>query len=68
MTSRIAEEKQWTVGEEVGFKMRFSSQFSEKTSLLFVTYGMLIRELMHDPHLTEYSVVMIDEVIHFLYF
>ena len=61
MVQRIAQEQNWTVGKEIGYKMRFDSAYSPETSLEFFTYGMLIREIIQDPMLNKYSVIMIDE-------
>ena len=42
---------------------RFDENFSrEATKIKFVTEGILIRELMGDPLLNNYSVLILDEV------
>ena len=42
---------------------RFDENFSrEYTKIKFVTEGILIREMMGDPLLSNYSVIMLDEV------
>ena len=42
---------------------RFDENFSrEATKIKFVTEGILIRELMGDPLLSNYSVLILDEV------
>ena len=42
---------------------RFDENFSrDYTKIKFVTEGILIREMMGDPLLTNYSVIMLDEV------
>lgn len=50
-----------TVGNEVGYLIRFNDQTSDRTRIKYMTDGMLFRETMIDPLLTKYSVVMIDE-------
>ncbi|KAE9019342.1 putative pre-mRNA-splicing factor ATP-dependent RNA helicase [Phytophthora rubi] len=45
----------------VGYSIRFESRCSEKTKLKFLTDGVLVRECLNDPLLTQYSVVMLDE-------
>ena len=42
---------------------RFDENFSrDYTKIKFVTEGILIREMMGDPLLSNYSVIMLDEV------
>ena len=42
---------------------RFDENFSrDYTKIKFVTEGILIREMMGDPLLNNYSVIMLDEV------
>lgn len=61
LAKRVAEEKDVEMGREVGYAVRFEDSSSEKTRIKFVTDGLLIREIMMDPLLTKYSVIMIDE-------
>ena len=47
---------------QVGYSIRFEDVSSAgATRIKYVTDGTLIRELMEDPLLTRYSVVMVDE-------
>lgn len=41
--------------------MRFDDTSSPQTLIRFVTDGMLLRELLSDPLLERYSVVILDE-------
>lgn len=61
VAARVAEEMGVKVGNEVGYSIRFEDATSEKTVLKYMTDGMLLRELLTDPELSEYSVMMIDE-------
>jgi ATP-dependent RNA helicase DDX35 len=61
VAQRVAEEMNCTLGSEVGYLIRFDDQTSDKTKIKYMTDGMLFRETMIDPLLTNYSVVMIDE-------
>ena len=61
LASRVALETQSQLGNLVGYSVRFSDVSSEKTKIKFVTDGMLVRELMGDPELERYSIVIIDE-------
>lgn len=58
---RVAEEVGCEVGKEVGYSVRFEDSTSKSTRIKFLTDGLLIREALMDPLLSEYSVIMIDE-------
>ncbi|KAG5186966.1 P-loop containing nucleoside triphosphate hydrolase protein [Tribonema minus] len=64
VAARVAQEMGVELGEEVGYAVRFDEKCSKevgRTALKFVTDGLLIREMMLDPLLSRYSVVMLDE-------
>jgi len=61
VAARVAEEMRCTVGEEVGYSIRFEDVTSSKTRIKFLTDGMLLREALIDPLLSRYSVIMVDE-------
>jgi len=61
VAKRVAEEYGCKIGNEVGFAVRFEDKTSEKTVMKFATDGILLREIMADPLLSQYSVIMIDE-------
>jgi HrpA-like RNA helicase len=47
---------------KVGYSVRFDDcSDPQKTRIKYLTDGMLLREMMLDPLLTKYSVVMLDE-------
>lgn len=47
---------------QVGYTVRFDRKMSEERSrILYMTDGHLVRELMHDPLLRRYSAVILDE-------
>jgi ATP-dependent RNA helicase DDX35 len=63
VAKRVAEEMKATLGSEVGYGVRFDNFFKPNfTRIKFVTDGVLIREMMLDPLLSGYSVIMVDEV------
>ncbi|XP_041375611.1 probable ATP-dependent RNA helicase DHX35 isoform X2 [Gigantopelta aegis] len=62
VANRIAEERGAILGEEVGYTIRFEDCSDPvATRIKFVTDGLLIREIMQDPLLLKYSVIMLDE-------
>ena len=61
MAHRIAEERSWTVGREIGWHIRFDRQFTSDTRLLVVTEGILTAYLQQDPLLSDVSTLIIDE-------
>ncbi|KAL1335844.1 hypothetical protein HN51_030293 [Arachis hypogaea] len=62
VASRVAEEMGVKLGEEVGYTIRFEDVTKpDVTVLKFLTDGVLLREMMDDPLLTKYSVIMVDE-------
>nr|VDD48827.1 unnamed protein product [Brassica oleracea] len=62
VSKRVADEMGVNLGDEVGYTIRFEDHTtSGVTSVKFLTDGVLIREMMEDPLLTKYSVIMVDE-------
>ncbi|PSR98617.1 Pre-mRNA-splicing factor ATP-dependent RNA helicase [Actinidia chinensis var. chinensis] len=62
VASRVAEEMGVKLGEEVGYTIRFEDLTDrDLTRIKFLTDGVLLREMMDDPLLTKYSVIMVDE-------
>jgi len=60
--ARIAEEQGWSLGQEVGYQVRFERRFSSQTRLRFLTEGILTRQLLADPFLDNVGAVIIDEL------
>jgi ATP-dependent helicase HrpB len=61
LARRVAQERGWTVGREVGWHVRFERQFSPETQVLFATEGILTARLQQDPLLTGFTTVVLDE-------
>jgi len=61
LTRRIAGEQGWTIGEEIGWQIRFERRFSKRTRLLVATEGILTARLQSDPLLSDFDVVVLDE-------
>lgn len=61
VAKRVAEEVGCKLGEEVGYTIRFEDCTSPQTKIKYMTDGMLQREVLLDPNLKKYSVIMLDE-------
>lgn len=61
VAKRVAEEVGCKLGQEVGYTIRFEDCTSPETKIKYMTDGMLQREILLDPNLRRYSVIMLDE-------
>jgi len=61
VASRVADEMNVKLGNEVGYSIRFEDNTNERTIIKYMTDGMLLREFLQSPDLSSYSVMMIDE-------
>ncbi|MFI3247086.1 MAG: ATP-dependent RNA helicase HrpA [Ferrimonas sp.] len=61
VATRVAEELQTSLGDMVGFKVRFSDQTSSESYLKLMTDGILLAEIQHDRWLNQYDTIIIDE-------
>ncbi|MGE0814734.1 MAG: ATP-dependent RNA helicase [Vicinamibacterales bacterium] len=61
VTARIAAERGWTIGREVGWQMRFDRRLAPDTPLAVVTEGILTARLQQDPLLSDVATVILDE-------
>lgn len=61
VANRIAEEMETSLGEFVGYKVRFNDQISENTQVKLMTDGILLAEIQHDRFLNQYDTIIIDE-------
>jgi ATP-dependent helicase HrpB len=59
--ARIADERSWSLGREVGYQVRFDRRFTAQTPLRFLTEGILTRQLLDDPFLESVGAVVLDE-------
>ena len=50
-----------SLGELVGYSVRFEDVTSKSTKIKYATDGIILREAMFDNLLTKYSVIIIDE-------
>ena len=61
VAKRVAEEVGCRVGQEVGYTIRFEDCTSPETRIKYMTDGMLQRECLIDPDVSNYSVIILDE-------
>ncbi|XP_078080770.1 putative ATP-dependent RNA helicase DHX40 isoform X2 [Mustelus asterias] len=58
---RAAEEMKTSLGKRVGYQVRFDDCTSEETVIKYMTDGCLLREILQDPGLSRYSIIILDE-------
>jgi len=61
LAARVASERGGSVGEEVGYRIRLDDVSGKDTRLLFVTEGILVRQMMGDPDLRGVGALLFDE-------
>jgi ATP-dependent helicase HrpB len=61
LARRIAAERGWTIGNEIGWQIRFERRFSDQTRLLVATEGILTARMQSDPLLSDFDVIVLDE-------
>ncbi|MEY4615452.1 MAG: helicase [Pseudomonadota bacterium] len=58
---RIAKENHWRLGEYIGYRVRFEDCTTPESKIIIVTEALLLRELLKDPELSEYGIIIFDE-------
>jgi len=61
IAQRIAFERGWTLGEEIGWQIRLDRRFGPRTRLLVATEGVLTARLQQDPLLSDFTTIVLDE-------
>lgn len=61
VATRIAEELNTSIGDAVGFKVRFSDHVSDRSYIKLMTDGILLTEIQQDRFLNQYDTIIIDE-------
>lgn len=61
LATRVSKEQGVSLGSLVGYAVRFDERYTLETRIKYMTDGMIVRELMSDPLLLKYSVVIVDE-------
>lgn len=61
VAERIAHETGTRLGDQIGFRVRFTDESSPATRLVVATDGILLAQIQRDPQLSAYDTIMIDE-------
>ncbi|MCT1615327.1 ATP-dependent RNA helicase HrpA [Kocuria marina] len=61
VAERIAHELGQRVGDTVGYQVRFTSEVGKNSRIKLMTDGILLAEISHDPQLSRYNAIIIDE-------
>ncbi|HWM35653.1 MAG TPA: ATP-dependent RNA helicase HrpA, partial [Streptomyces sp.] len=61
VAERVADELKTTLGESVGWKVRFTDQVKDHTLVKLMTDGILLAEIQQDRELRQYDTIIIDE-------
>lgn len=61
VAKRLAQEVNSTVGEAIGYQIRFQDKVSPQTCVKLMTDGILLAETQKDPLLRQYDTIIIDE-------
>ena len=61
VAARVADEMSVPLGKQVGYTVRFENETDDSTIIKYLTDGMLLREFLNDPLLSNYGAIMIDE-------
>ncbi|XP_069063715.1 probable ATP-dependent RNA helicase DHX34 isoform X2 [Pleurodeles waltl] len=62
LAKRVGIESLNQYGSRVGYQIRFESTRSTATKIIFLTEGLLLRQIQHETELLQYQVLIIDEV------
>lgn len=62
LSKRVAYETLNEFGSKVGYQIRFEKNKTEHTKIVFLTEGLLLRQVASDPLLSMYDVMILDEI------
>ncbi|XP_076818876.1 putative ATP-dependent RNA helicase DHX34 [Clavelina lepadiformis] len=62
LSKRVAYETLNQYGSEVAYQIRFEGTKTKATRILFLTEGLLLRQIQQDHTLKQYNVIILDEV------
>ncbi|GAB1261857.1 ATP-dependent RNA helicase HrpA [Aurantivibrio plasticivorans] len=61
VADRIAEELNVSLGEQVGYQVRFTDHSNTETHIKLMTDGILLAEIQRDKFLNRYDTIIVDE-------
>ncbi|XP_051966157.1 probable ATP-dependent RNA helicase DHX40 [Xyrauchen texanus] len=61
VAQRVSQEMGVRLGKEVGYQVRFDDCSTKDTVIKYMTDGCMLREILADPSLTQFSIVILDE-------
>ena len=61
VAERIAQELKSSLGDAVGYQVRFSDQTSPNSFIKLMTDGILLAEIQRDRYLSKYDTIIVDE-------
>ena len=62
LAKRVGYETLSEHGSEIGYQIRFEKKKTDKTKVVFLTEGLLLRQVSGDGSLSGYNVLVLDEV------
>ncbi|KAG8236497.1 hypothetical protein J437_LFUL016409 [Ladona fulva] len=62
LSKRVAYETLNEYGSTVGYQIRFEKSKTQHTRIVFITEGLLLRQVSTDPSLSSYDVAVLDEI------
>ncbi|RUS16526.1 P-loop containing nucleoside triphosphate hydrolase protein, partial [Endogone sp. FLAS-F59071] len=62
LARRVGYETMNAYGSEIAYQVRFEGNKTNRTRILFLTEGLLLRQFASDPTLSMYDVIVVDEV------
>ena len=61
LARHVASERSSSLGQEVGYQVRFDNNTSSATKIVYVTEGLLLRRILSKPDLSGISALIFDE-------
>lgn len=62
LCKRVAFETLNEYGTHIGYQIRFEKHRSKHTKMIFLTEGLLLRQISSDAMLKDYNVIILDEI------
>ncbi|KAK2718300.1 probable ATP-dependent RNA helicase DHX34 [Artemia franciscana] len=62
LSNRVSFETLDEFGSQIGYQIRFEKMKTSHTKIVFLTEGLLLRQVASDPTLSGYDVIIVDEV------